>query len=83
MRKVLEVTEGITPAYTGKSVLSHFLLAIDKDHPRIHNVGDSTGSEGSPPHTRGKDVAEETKEYQKRITPAYTGKSRSDWLGHG
>ena len=70
---------GITPAYTGKSAKTPPELTIKKDHPRIHGEKSSDGLiacsiQGSPPHTRGKELLEERRTLLVRITPAYTGK---------
>ena len=50
------------------------------DHPRTRGEkGDSlypcTSQKGSPPHTRGKDVAVSDREVDRGITPAHAGKS--------
>ena len=71
---------GITPAYAGKSrKLEYFSVGI-WDHPRL--CGEKCSNEnrrknmiGSPPPMRGK--ASKYKQFvkNKRITPAYAGKS--------
>ena len=70
----------ITPAYAGKSEYFNVKQIITKDHPRL--CGEKQLSQaytdakiGSPPPMRGKGLADETREYRTRITPAYAGKS--------
>ena len=52
-----------------------------EDHPRLCgeklvNVIPCRSASGSPPPMRGKGLADESREYRTRITPAYAGKSR-------
>ena len=72
--------DGITPAYAGKRAIQVNRENIDEDHPRL--CGEKfrihlfiTCQPGSPPPMRGKGLADETREYRTRITPAYAGKS--------
>ena len=61
MRKNLRVkTEGITPAYAGKSLVEVCFVIPVQDHPRV--CGEKCSSKdfvklfsGSPPRMRGKD----------------------------
>ena len=71
---------GITPAYAGKSAFGLLSSAGSGDHPRV--CGEKlTGSAftlnglGSPPRMRGKVQIPEYIGGQRRITPAYAGKS--------
>ena len=73
-------SEGITPAYAGKSVLLVFQSAVNRDHPRI--CGEKlprtlrpSPRKGSPPHMRGKVNEKKANGFDIRITPAYAGKS--------
>ena len=70
----------ITPAYAGKSVLGSSFITPCEDHPRL--CGEKTlydltrvGALGSPPPMRGKGCFCFAVVYQRRITPAYAGKS--------
>ena len=68
----------ITPAYTGNTKFSFKIETIEQDHPRIHGehlLRDLLHSLrlGSPPHTRGTPIGNETHIDGLRITPAYTG----------
>ena len=76
----LKLGLGITPAYAGKRRAVEVGQHIDRDHPRI--CGEKTipcpaGKRvtGSPPHMRGKAVAEGVGRPLLGITPAYAGKS--------
>ena len=73
-------TQGITPAYAGKSALGFVVGVVHRDHPRI--CGEKTHSTqrarrliGSPPHMRGKAHHVRIGHASLRITPAYAGKS--------
>ena len=78
---------GITPAYAGKSLPCVFPWAQKKDHPRIRGekairTMNQDIAEGSPPHTRGKDLRPDSPVLCNRITPAYAGKSRCPGHAH-
>ena len=71
---------GITPAYAGKRVTSHFSNRSATDHPRV--CGEKAEwfranryYEGSPPRMRGKVGLPPPFLSMRRITPAYAGKS--------
>ena len=72
-------SDGITPAYAGKSYLLIYIYVPYQDHPRVcgekfrDQGGDSAG-EGSPPRMRGKDKSWQAPIGCGRITPAYAGK---------
>ena len=71
---------GITPAYAGKSLRRCRSAASCRDHPRICgekrcSCVTSPHTNGSPPHMRGKEPAEELHPAAGGITPAYAGKS--------
>ena len=70
----------ITPAYAGKRYQSFLILYGGRDHPRV--CGEKTiqpppaaGAMGSPPRMRGKVKTTSTETGERRITPAYAGKS--------
>ncbi len=71
---------GITPAWAGKSDVFQFSATSGKDHPRVGGEKPRTArrtlrAKGSPPRGRGK-VYEQTFVWrQRRITPAWAGKS--------
>ena len=76
----LKVGVRITPAYAGKSNARSFSPAIRRDHPRLCGEKTTRGlflqvPRGSPPPMRGKGISNLQKEIQRRITPAYAGKS--------
>ena len=71
---------GITPAWAGKSRAEASCGCARRDHPRVG--GEKTRvfqqhfpAVGSPPHGRGKEVADEGIGGIIRITPAWAGKS--------
>ena len=71
---------GITPAYAGKRVFSDAYDNLLKDHPRLCGEKFTGGkrrtlTRGSPPPMRGKVTADFYNLLEKRITPAYAGKS--------
>lgn len=77
---------GITPAYAGKRTSPPFPASRRRDHPRVCGekncaVSIDTSIAGSPPRMRGKAQIRLLSIWQKRITPAYAGKSRS-WSAH-
>ena len=70
----------ITPAYAGKRKMQAAQSAFQKDHPRLCGEkvsGDlpDNAAPGSPPPMRGKGMQEAGDKSEKRITPAYAGKS--------
>ena len=77
---VRRATPRITPAYAGKRPAIRDSAATFWDHPRIRGekwlpADGANDHEGSPPHTRGKDLANGIFSSCIRITPAYAGKS--------
>ena len=72
-------SDGITPAYAGKSLCRILRSSHRWDHPRV--CGEELTAlvtdkfyKGSPPRMRGR-VARDSKAVEKRgITPAYAGK---------
>ena len=74
------VTEGITPAYAGKSWV-HPCFHFDAwDHPRVCGekqifLGGSEPGTGSPPRVRGKGILGAVNKAYIGITPACAGKS--------
>ena len=76
----LRITEGITPACAGKTLLGPHLVELPEDHPRVcgENLGvqfNQSGVWGSPPRVRGKRRWRETPLPGSRITPACAGKT--------
>ena len=72
-------SNGITPAYAGKSRLVPAVQRISQDHPRL--CGEKTASHctvitwlGSPPPMRGKELLFDPFGKLNGITPAYAGK---------
>ena len=70
----------ITPAYAGKTPKQRKDKALIRDHPRIRGKdfsSDSSGTcnSGSPPHTRERLHYKKLAGANKRITPAYAGKT--------
>ena len=70
----------ITPAYAGKTFAGSMEEMQNSDHPRV--CGENTTNfiqhrfiVGSPPRMRGKPVDTPRDYGQKRITPAYAGKT--------
>ena len=73
-------TNGITPAYAGKSSCGYVEHPLIRDHPRVcgekpRKVFSSFAMIGSPPRMRGKDAGLDYNPIIDRITPAYAGKS--------
>ena len=72
----------ITPAWAGKRSIFVLSKGGEKDHPRVGGEK-NTGSKlaflmmGSPPRGRGKAPMNRLKLSQRRITPAWAGKSKS------
>ena len=72
----------ITPAHAGKSFRPLFGWGRAQDHPRTRGEKGSIQYwaetvVGSPPHTRGKEVALDNQLPGEGITPAHAGKSRT------
>ena len=74
-------TQGITPAYAGKSVFVSSGGLLFWDHPRL--CGEKSAIinippkfMGSPPPMRGKAIMYFCWSMRTRITPAYAGKSK-------
>ncbi len=70
----------ITPAYAGKSRRSSRNERQCEDHPRLCgekqlSIDTNVIRLGSPPPMRGKGQEKHVDRFQKRITPAYAGKS--------
>ena len=77
-------TCGITPAYAGKSRSTRPVRRRGQDHPRLCGEKTDKGdkrivNEGSPPPMRGKVSWQYDPGSDRRITPAYAGKSCSRW----
>ena len=77
---LIGVTDRITPAWAGKSRRTVCGVFRPEDHPRVG--GEKFGvvirmiaAVGSPPRGRGKDKEEAHKIIDRRITPAWAGKS--------
>ena len=75
-------SNGITPAYAGKSFFLLFNSFFVQDHPRLCGEkrltpADRSAKQGSPPPMRGKERAPFPVGLHLRITPAYAGKSCS------
>ena len=71
---------GITPAYAGKTKWACRHIHNHKDHPRIRGKDSSSTSmpfciSGSPPHTRERRLCLGSSINNRRITPAYAGKT--------
>ena len=76
-----EMFEGITPACAGKSIIEATSRALNEDHPRVCGEKNSASvirncKQGSPPRMRGKGEGQGNSHQERRITPAYAGKSR-------
>ena len=72
--------ERITPAWAGKSGISHAYRPRPRDHPRVGGEKSRTQSgnlatRGSPPRGRGKAWRDIRGCWSARITPAWAGKS--------
>ena len=71
---------GITPAYAGKRKSFRTTAPTPRDHPRLRGekfifLLSFTFFAGSPPLTRGKGAGCQQGIKERRITPAYAGKS--------
>ena len=80
----IQLHDGITPAYAGKSTQCSGTYGHGGDHPRLCGEKDTPTAEsmstrGSPPPMRGKATAPAGTEIPTRITPAYAGKSTPFW----
>ena len=76
----INVLDGITPAYAGKTLLWIVPICAMRDHPRV--CGENAFchwvkplKKGSPPRMRGKLSIDVGKFDATRITPAYAGKT--------
>ena len=70
----------ITPAYAGKTPVADTRRGGHGDHPRVcgentATLNEQTGTPGSPPRMRGKQLREILSLFSGRITPAYAGKT--------
>ena len=70
----------ITPAYAGKSNTFFIFWCTQEDHPRLCGEKFCKAKKimqrvGSPPPMRGKALQFFEKQQDRRITPAYAGKS--------
>ena len=79
MLKWFVLSQGITPAYAGKSVLDFLRNQTTEDHPRV--CGEKPPAllflrpaSGSPPRMRGKARLQRHPTAEAGITPAYAGK---------
>ena len=82
------VSDGITPAYAGKSQRRWFPRLTQRDHPRVCGEKKAVAAvaetpAGSPPRMRGKVLRYTTQAISRRITPAYAGKSIATRLYRG
>ena len=74
----------ITPAYAGKRIKEICVSYEYGDHPRLcgekfSGIWENIKGVGSPPPMRGKVAAQLRWQFPERITPAYAGKSVSDF----
>ena len=70
----------ITPAYAGKTKSLLSIVIKLQDHPRIRGKDSLSASlftscSGSPPHTRERHIDGASETSERRITPAYAGKT--------
>ena len=79
-QEALMLSEGITPAYAGKSYPAGAGVGISQDHPRV--CGEKlpcvlflVSASGSPPRMRGKAKKVDAQNLHQGNTPAYAGKS--------
>ena len=75
-----ESRRGITPAWAGKSWPPGSPRPAGEDHPRVggekaYQASCPAAPRGSPPRGRGKDCSSLPKVRERRITPAWAGKS--------
>ena len=75
---------GITPAYAGKRARQARTCRFRRDHPRVCGEKYTDGNQptlnrGSPPRMRGKAKQNRVGALERRITPAYAGKSSAHW----
>ena len=73
------VSDGITPAYAGKSQRRWFPRLTQRDHPRVCGEKKAVAAvaetpAGSPPRMRGKGADLGVGDQRTGITPAYAGK---------
>ena len=79
----MEFEGGITPAYAGKTLAPLYLMCGKEDHPRlrgkdVHLITYRPEDLGSPPLTRERRLKEKSIRPDKRITPAYAGKTQKE-----
>ena len=79
------VEHGITPAYAGKRVRCSQQALPRTDHPRMCGekplgLAPAGWPSGSPPRMRGKGEGQGNSHQERRITPAYAGKSSHSML---
>ena len=77
---VVSGSTGITPACAGKTAQRKTRGTTRSDHPRMRGedtslMGTPSGSQGSPPHARGRHVLSGQLELRLGITPACAGKT--------
>ena len=82
-RTLLNILNGITPAYAGKRCRCQFAQPWHRDHPRVCGEKADSGSHlhfriGSPPRMRGKVDVDLKTAQGVRITPTYAGKRYSE-----
>ena len=84
----LSFNSRITPAYAGKRIFFDSRFRFVQDHPRL--CGEKLESVrvyithlGSPPPMRGKVSSPALAVKERRITPAYAGKSANNWKSCG
>ena len=83
LHALLDLLDGITPAWAGKRSNVPSLKIMVWDHPRVGGekralFGELVYPLGSPPHGRGKAFSVLRRQFRFRIAPAWAGKSR--WL---
>ena len=81
------LSQGITPAYAGKSRPRTPFVRVCWDHPRVcgekcHVHVKQNRFTGSPPRMRGKGTHPQVETQLKGITPAYAGKRRLERSKH-
>ena len=82
---VEDILDRITPAYAGKSWEYVLVYKLDRDHPRLCGEKNDTSrtspsTSGSPPPMRGKVLKTMPKQKHCRITPAYAGKRKNNFV---
>ena len=82
---VEDILDRITPAYAGKSKVERNDGCKNRDHPRLCGEKNDTSrtspsTSGSPPPMRGKVLKTMPKQKHCRITPAYAGKRKNNFV---